>query len=68
MFNYEFSNSSTISSIMYVESELELYVTFTSGRLYCYSDVGFDTVEEFIAAECAGRYFVSNIKNEFELV
>lgn len=63
--------SSSISEAGYDVSSSKLYVRFSSGKLYSYSDVPLDVASAFFAAESQGKFLNSVIKSgpyEFEQV
>ena len=61
----EITRSGMIKSLDYNKTEKELIVEFNSGS-YKYFDVPEEVFNECLAAESAGKYFLSNIKNKFE--
>lgn len=42
-----------------------LHIRFKGGRPYSYADVPPNVVEEFAAADSAGKFFAENIKERF---
>ncbi len=64
MLLFENVESSTINSIAYEGTEL--FVKFTSGSTYKYKDVPKELFESLKTAESKGRFFATNIKNNFE--
>lgn len=61
-------NSSTIKSITYDFLMENLEVDFKSGLKYKYCGVPYKVFLEMKAAESAGKYFHSNVKNVYEFL
>ncbi len=61
-------DSSNLESVGYSEGVLE--VEFKNGAIYRYFDVSSETFKELMNSDSLGKYFNSNIRNnyEFELV
>jgi hypothetical protein len=57
--------SSVIRRFVYDQSESRLWVEFTTGRKYVYSDVPADVAEAFRAAFAKGIYFNTRIRDRF---
>ncbi len=64
-YNYQFENSSMLSSCSYDSEANELTVTFVNGRDYTYKDVEKSTYEELIGAPSPGKYF-NSIKKDLQ--
>ena len=60
--NFDFGNSSMLSSCSYDDNTNELTVTFTNGRSYTYENVAINTYLELTNATSAGKFF-NQIKN-----
>lgn len=61
----EFSSSNIAAPIRYSPSKQELYIRFHSGATWTYSGVAQSTYESLIAAPSVGKYFQSNIRNNY---
>ena len=57
--------SNVIRRFVYDEMEGDLWVEFTSGRRYVYSDVPHEVAEALRCAFAKGVYFNSRIKDRF---
>jgi len=55
--------SSNLSAIAYDEVNKKLYVQFSSGGIYSYSDVIPEVHEQFMVSESKGRFFHANVKS-----
>lgn len=64
--DFQFVNSSMLSSVSYDTEEKEMTVTFNNGRSYIYEDVYKSTYEDLIAAKSAGAYF-NSIKKDLKV-
>jgi len=64
--NFQFTNSSMLSSVSYDTEEKEMTVTFNNGRSYIYEDVDKNIYESLIAAKSAGAYF-NSIKKDLKV-
>ncbi len=60
-------NSSMLSECEYDEAEKLLRIKFTKGGWYGYLDVPKTVYEELLSADSAGKYFLSSIKNKYEV-
>jgi hypothetical protein len=58
--------STAIRSFSYDPDRKELYVTFTSGGSYTYSNVPQDIYDEWLAAFSKGTYFRNHILARYE--
>ena len=58
--------SSNLASIGYDAANEILEVEFNHGGVYQYFDVPENVYEELMNADSHGRYFVHNIKDEYE--
>lgn len=58
--------SSAIEGIKHSGEQLVVY--FTNGSTYVYSGVSEKVVEDFLAADSKGRYFISNVKDRYPYV
>ncbi len=58
-------SSSNLRSYDYDEESQTLSITFHSGRTYSYGSVPQSVAEGLGTADSPGRYFNSNIKNNF---
>lgn len=57
--------SSVIRRFAYCPDSAELWVEFTSGRRYVYSDVPTEVADTFRAAFSKGIYFNTRIRDQF---
>jgi hypothetical protein len=57
--------SSVIRRFVYDEMEHQLWVEFTTGRKYVYSDVPHEVADAFRSAFSKGVYFNTRIRNQF---
>ncbi len=57
--------SSVIRRFVYVPSERALWVEFTTGRRYVYSDVPAEVADAFRGAFSKGIYFNTRIRDRF---
>lgn len=57
--------STVIRRFAYCPDSGELWIEFTSGRRYVYSDVPREVAETFCSAFSKGIYFNSRIRNSF---
>lgn len=57
--------SEAIARIEYDAAERTLFVQFTSGEWYAYSDVPDATYRAFAAAESKGRFFQEQVRDCF---
>ena len=57
--------SSVIRRFVYDEMEKNLWVEFTTGRRYVYSNVPHEVAEAFRAAFAKGAYFNTRIRDRF---
>jgi hypothetical protein len=57
--------SSVIRRFVYDQTESRLWVEFTTGRKYVYSDVPADVAEAFRGAFAKGIYFNTRIRDRF---
>ena len=57
--------SSVISRFVYDQNEQELWVEFTTGRRYVYSEVPDEVASAFRSAFAKGVYFNSRIRDRF---
>lgn len=64
--NYQFPNSSMLSSASYDTETKELTITFHNGRSYTYEDFDKLSWELLTAAKSAGAYF-NSIKKELKV-
>lgn len=62
---YSSFDSSNIDSFQYDFEEQELTVTFVSGWVYIYYDVGEEVVREWMNAPSKGVYHAYNIKWDY---
>lgn len=58
--------SSNLASVGYDEAKQILEIEFNHGAIYQYHDVPSDVFDELMDAESHGRYFVHNIKDDYE--
>ncbi|HEY5721149.1 MAG TPA: KTSC domain-containing protein [Allosphingosinicella sp.] len=58
--------STVIRRFDYDPAEQALVVTFTTGRIYRYSEVPPDVAERFRGAFAKGRFFNARIRDRFE--
>lgn len=66
MIQHDFPNSKNIARLQYEPDTAEMWVGFRSGAIYKYQDVPYDIVNDFMAAESAGRYFNQNISGFYK--
>jgi len=59
-------SSSNLASIGYDASNEILEVEFNHGGVYHYFDVPKDVYQELMDASSHGKYFVANIKDDYE--
>jgi hypothetical protein len=59
--------SSNIKSVGYDAGTQTLEVEFNHGTLYRYAGVPTETYEAMMKAESAGKFFASNVRNEFKV-
>jgi hypothetical protein len=57
--------SSVITRFVYDQNERQLWVEFTTGRRYVYSDVPDDVASAFRSAFAKGVYFNTRIRDRF---
>jgi hypothetical protein len=57
--------SSVIRRFVYDQNEAALWVEFTTGRKYVYSDVPADVADAFRGAFAKGIYFNTRIRDRF---
>jgi KTSC domain len=57
--------SKLLASSAYDAGQHILYLRFRSGEVYRYFEFPEEQYQEFLAAESHGRYFLSNIRNQF---
>ena len=57
--------STVISRFVYDQNEQELWVEFTTGRRYVYSDVPQEVADTFRSAFSKGIYFNTRIRDQF---
>ncbi len=57
--------SKMFTSSAYNAAKQILYLRFTSGEVYRYFEFPEKQYPEFLDAESHGRYFLSNIRNQF---
>lgn len=60
--------SSNLASISYDETKQILEIEFNHGGIYQYFDVPVEEYEGLMNADSHGRYFVHNIKDNYEFV
>lgn len=58
--------SSAIDSIIYDKDREELVVYFMHGGVYKYQGLEADMFYRFLAQESAGKFFVENIRNNYQ--
>jgi hypothetical protein len=58
--------SSAIERIYYSARRRELFVAFTSGRVYVYFDVPQQEYDDFLAAPSLGQYFNLRIRDRYD--
>lgn len=58
--------SSNLASIGYDADKQILEIEFNHGGVYQYFDVSQDVYDELMDADSHGKYFVYNIKDEYE--
>jgi hypothetical protein len=60
--------SSMMTRVDYDDEACELDVTFTTGKIYRYSNVPCEIYEGLLDAESKGQFFNQNIKDAFAFV
>ncbi len=65
MLNWVQVRSSAISAVAYEDSDLTLYVEFTSGEIYKYDNVPRAIYNSLIQAASIGRYFIRYIRDVY---
>lgn len=58
--------SSNLASIGYDEDKQILEIEFKHGGIYQYIDVPIRVYEELMDADSHGKYFATNIRNDYE--
>lgn len=58
--------SSNLASVGYDEGSETLEIEFQNGGIYEYYDVEKSTFDALMTAESHGRYFIANIKGEYD--
>ena len=58
--------SSSLASVGYDTDNKILEIEFNHGGVYQYFDVPQDVYDELMSADSHGKYFVHNIKDEYE--
>ncbi len=56
-YEHKFEKSSMLFSCSYDDTNQELTVTFTNGRVYTYEEVPYNTYMDLIGAKSAGAHF-----------
>lgn len=64
----EVKGSSNIAKVRYSEIDLKLKIKFVNGGEYDYTPVSLELYEQFMAAESKGKFFLSNIRNNKEIL
>lgn len=59
-------DSSMLDSVGYDEKKKILEVEFNHGGIYEYYDVEKETFDDLINADSLGRYFINNIKDDYD--
>jgi hypothetical protein len=59
-------HSAAITRVYYSARRHELFVSFTSGRVYVYFGVPEREYRDFLAASSLGQYFNEHIRNRYE--
>lgn len=62
---YRYVKSSNLQGVAYNPDTLELYVQFSNGTEYAYSDVPESDYDGLLNAASVGSYFNDNIKNAY---
>jgi hypothetical protein len=57
--------SKLLAAAAYVAPRRSLYLRFHTGEVYRYFTFPADQYQEFLDAESQGRYFLSNIRDQF---
>jgi hypothetical protein len=60
-------NSSNLASIGYNEQNEVLEIEFNQGGVYQYYDVSTDVHDELMNSDSHGKYFIANIKGNYNL-
>lgn len=58
--------STAIARIYYSARRHELFVSFTSGRVYVYFGVPEEEYRDFLAASSLGQYFNEHIRDHYD--
>ncbi len=64
----KFLESSTLASVGYDAKNQILEIEFNHGGVYQYFDVPKDVYDELMEADSHGKYFVHNIRDDYEYV
>lgn len=59
-------DSSMLNSVGYDEKKKILKVEFNHGGIYEYYDVEKETFNDLMSADSLGRYFINNIKDDYD--
>jgi HTH-type transcriptional regulator/antitoxin HigA len=57
--------SSAVAAVDYKRSKRQLFVTFASGKTHVYHDVPSEVYEQFVAAGSKGRFFNTQIRDQY---
>lgn len=58
-------DSTLLHSIGYDPQTKRLFVNFLKGGLHRYENVSYEVYDNFMAAESAGKFFLTKIKNRY---
>ena len=58
-------DSSLLHSVGYDPQTKSLFVNFLKGGMYRYDKVPYEVFDDFMAAESAGKFFLTKIKNQY---
>ena len=62
---WQYLESKLLAASAFDEGKRVLYLRFRSGEVYRYFEFPEDQYRELLEAESRGRYFLSNIRNQF---
>ena len=62
---WQYLESKLLAASAFDEGKRILYLRFRSGEVYRYFEFPEDQYRELLEAESRGRYFLSNIRNQF---
>lgn len=57
--------SSNLAEVGYNGEQKMLFVKFTSGAIYGYTEVEREVFDQLLSADSKGKFFIANVKNSF---